>query len=71
VNEFIESIPLIRKDYILLVQSLLNIRWIKRSVDIVQLFHKFIFELITSKSEFLTLCLVKIVKCFVPEGEFH
>jgi hypothetical protein len=69
VSEAIESIPLITKDHILLVQTLLDIRWISRCEEIVELFHKFILNLLTSKSDFLMLCLSKIISCFIPHGE--
>lgn len=69
VTEAIESVPLITKDHILLVQTLLSVRWISRSEDIIELYHKFILSLLTSKNDFLMLCLSKIIECFIPEGE--
>lgn len=70
VTEAIESVSLITKDHALLVQTLLNVRWISRDTDIIQLYHKFILNLLTSKSDFLVLCLSKIIGCFIPDGEF-
>lgn len=63
----IQSVPLITKDHILLVQTILSIRWIKREADVVALFHSLILDLMTS-NHFLVLCLTKIIECFVPEG---
>lgn len=70
VSEAIESVPLITKDHILLVQTLLGVRWIRRSEDIIELYHKFILSLLTSKNDFLLLCLSKIIECFIPDGEW-
>lgn len=68
------SVPLITKDHILLVQTLLD-RYkfclFNRSEEIVELFHSFIINLLTSKSDFLLMCLSKIIRCFIPEGEMR
>lgn len=65
----IEAVPMITKDHILLIQTVLSIRWIKRSKELVELYHKLILSLMTS-NHFLVLCLTKILGCFVPEGKF-
>lgn len=44
----------------------MSIRWIERDTKIIHLFHEFLLNLLTSRSEFLTLCLSKILLCFVP-----
>lgn len=55
----------------MLVETILGIRWINRSKKIIQLYHQFIINLLTAKSEFLTVCLSKIISCFIPtENEF-
>lgn len=65
----IEAVPMITKDHILLVQTVLSIRWIKRSEALVKQYHQLILSLMTS-NHFLVLCLTKILGCFVPEGMF-
>lgn len=65
----IEAVPMITKDHILLVQTVLSIRWIKRSEALVKQYHQLILSLMTS-NHFLVLCLTKILGCFVPEGTF-
>ncbi|CRL04694.1 CLUMA_CG017758, isoform A [Clunio marinus] len=69
ISECIECVSVFRKDHILLVQSLLDTRWIMRSNDIIELFHRFILNLMTSKSDFLMLCLSKIIGCFIPDDD--
>lgn len=69
VTESIECVQLIKKEYILFVETLLSIRWIQRDKNIIQLFHQFLLNLLTAKSEFLTLCLSKILLCFIPTEE--
>lgn len=66
INESIECVQLFKKEYILFLETLLNIRWIERGTKIIQLFHEFLLNLLTAKSEFLMLCLSKILSCFVP-----
>lgn len=66
INESIECVQLFKKEYILFLETLLNIRWIERGTKIIQLFHEFLLNLLTAKSEFLMLCLSKILLCFVP-----
>lgn len=49
------------------LETLLSIRWIQKEKKIIRLFHEFILNLLTAKSEFLTLCLAKILSCFIPD----
>lgn len=70
ICEAIESVSLVKKEHILLIQSLLSIRWIKRGAEIIELYHQFIIKMMTSKTDFMMLCLSKIIGCFVPDGEF-
>lgn len=71
IREAAESVELISKEHILLVQSILNIRWINRELDIIELYHEFIFKLMTLSNHFLVICLSKIISCFVPDGEHN
>ena len=66
MSESIECVQMFKKDYILFLETLLSIRWIERDTKIIQLFHEFLLKLLTARSEFLTLCLSKILLCFVP-----
>lgn len=52
-----------------MIETLLNIRWIDKDQDTIEKYHKFLFHLVTSKTEFLSLTLTRIVKNFVPNGE--
>ena len=52
-----------------MVETILSIRWISKNEEIMQLYHRFILNLLTAKSEFLTLSLSKIISCFVPTEE--
>lgn len=65
----IESISLIDKNHVLLLEALLNIRWISKQQETVESYHKFLFNLLTTKSEFLVLCLSRIFRTFVPSGK--
>lgn len=66
ISECIECVQMFKKDYILFLETLLSIRWIERDTKIIHLFHEFLLKLLTARSEFLTLCLSKILLCFVP-----
>lgn len=50
----------------LLVDTLLSIRWITKSDEIVELYHRFIIDILTAKPEFLTKCCSKILAIFIP-----
>jgi RNA polymerase I-specific transcription initiation factor RRN3 len=67
--ESIESVPLIKKEYVLYVETLLNIRWLQKDEKIIQLYHEFILNLLASKSDFVGLCLSKVISCFVPTDD--
>lgn len=53
-------------DYKVYVETLLNIRWLQKSDEIIELFHNFILNLLTSQSEFARICLTKILSQFIP-----
>lgn len=42
-----------------------------RSEEIIELYHNFILSLLTSKNDFLMLCLSKIIGCFTADGEIE
>jgi hypothetical protein len=65
----IESVSIIDKNHILLVQTLLDIRWISKGQEIVECYHKLLLRLMTHRTEFLVLCLSKIFKTFIPTGK--
>lgn len=72
INETIECVQMIKKEYILFLETLLSIRWIKRDKKVISLFQELILNLLTAKSEFLILCLSKVLCCFIPsEDEFE
>jgi RNA polymerase I-specific transcription initiation factor RRN3 len=59
-------VHLFKKEYILFIETLLSVRWLKRCKEIIQLYHQFCVNLLTAKTEFLGLCLSKILLNFVP-----
>ncbi|CAO1389656.1 unnamed protein product [Diamesa serratosioi] len=67
--ESIECVPLINKDFILFVDTILSINWMKRNNVIIKAYHCFIINLLTARSDFLVLVLSKIVNLFTPEDD--
>ncbi|XP_070495469.1 RNA polymerase I-specific transcription initiation factor RRN3 [Chironomus tepperi] len=66
LKESIGCVQVFKIDFVLLIDTILNIRWINKSDEIIELYHRFIIDILTAKPEFLTKCCSKILTIFIP-----
>ena len=66
MTESIGCVQVFKIDFVLLLDTILNIRWINKSDEIIELYHRFIIDILTAKPEFLTKCCSKILTIFIP-----
>lgn len=66
MEESIGCVQVFKIDFVLLLDTILNIRWINKSDEIIELYHRFIIDILTAKPEFLTKCCSKILTIFIP-----
>lgn len=56
-------------EFKLLVETLLDINWLQKTSEIIDLFHQFIINLLTAKNELVSICTVKILARLIPEDD--
>ncbi|KAG5684007.1 hypothetical protein PVAND_013260 [Polypedilum vanderplanki] len=69
LTESINCIQVFKIDFKLFVETLLKVKWIRRSRECIELYHKFILCLLTAKPEFLAICTLKILSIFIPDDD--
>lgn len=69
LKECIGCVQIFKIDFKLLIETLLSIRWIKKNDEIIDLYSRFIIDLLTAKPEFLKICCGKILTIFIPSEE--
>jgi RNA polymerase I-specific transcription initiation factor RRN3 len=69
LEESVTCVQVFKIEFKLFVETLLKIKWIKRSRQCIEQYHQFILCLLTAKPEFLNICTGKILSVFIPGDE--